>query len=91
MRSIAFAFALAAAVVSFKTAPAKADVVYPWCLQTDVGDGALNCGFDSYDQCKASMVGSGGFCVQNLHYRQEQQAQQPQYQAPAPTTSRSRH
>jgi hypothetical protein len=85
MRSIVFGFvglALLVTAFTFKTAPAKAEIFYPWCLKTDLGDGAENCSFDSFEQCRQSLVGSGGNCIQNIWYAQQQKQQQPQQPAP---------
>jgi len=98
MRSVAVGTSLlvatalsAAAFLAFKPAPAKAEILYPWCLKTDLGDGAENCSFDSFEQCRMSLIGSGGSCVQNIWYfyqQKEQQARQavspPPPPAPAP-------
>jgi len=90
MRSVAVGTSLlvatalsAAAFLAFKPAPAKAEILYPWCLKTDLGDGAENCSFDSFEQCRGSLIGSGGSCVQNLWYFQ-QQKEQAQRQAVSP-------
>jgi len=42
--------------------PAKAQN-YPWCAQR--GDGATNCGFVSYEQCRAA----GRWCDRNPMYQ----------------------
>ncbi len=42
---------------------------YPWCAQYDKGDGGLNCGFTSFQQCLDDVRGIGGFCEQNNTYR----------------------
>jgi hypothetical protein len=41
---------------------------YPWCAIYDVGDAAYNCGFVSYEQCRASVSGIGGTCMLNTTY-----------------------
>jgi hypothetical protein len=45
-----------AAVVSVSAAQARN---YRWCSMLDLGDEILNCGFDSLEQCKASLSGGG--------------------------------
>jgi hypothetical protein len=45
-----------AAVVSVSAAQARN---YRWCSMVDLGDEILNCGFDSLEQCKASLSGGG--------------------------------
>ena len=41
---------------------------YPWCAVYDVGDAAYNCGFVTYEQCRASVSGIGGTCMRNTTY-----------------------
>lgn len=41
---------------------------YPWCAIYDTGDAAYNCGFVSYEQCRASVSGIGGNCMLNTQY-----------------------
>ena len=41
---------------------------YPWCAIYDVGDAAYNCGFVTYEQCRASVSGIGGTCMRNTTY-----------------------
>jgi hypothetical protein len=42
---------------------------YPWCSMVDLGEEILNCGFDSLEQCKASLSGGGDTCIQNNTYK----------------------
>jgi hypothetical protein len=54
---------------------------YPWCATYDMGDAAVNCGFDTMEQCMATVRGIGGSCDRNV-----------QYQTPAPAPKyRARH
>jgi hypothetical protein len=55
-----------AAAVSVSAAEAQN---YPWCSMVDLGDEILNCGFDSLEQCKASLSGGGDHCVENNTYK----------------------
>jgi hypothetical protein len=57
----ALSLATVMATLSFGGGPAVAQN-YPWCAQR--GDGAINCGFVSYEQCGAS----SRFCVRNPMY-----------------------
>ncbi len=42
---------------------------YPWCALLSKGDGVdQNCGFQSFEQCMATVRGIGGFCMQNNTY-----------------------
>jgi len=36
----------------------------PWCANYS-GKGGSNCGFYSFEQCRAAVFGRGGFCTQN--------------------------
>ena len=42
---------------------------YPWCVVSSAYEGGQNCGFTTFDQCMATRLGIGGFCVQNTQYR----------------------
>jgi hypothetical protein len=42
---------------------------YPWCVVSSAYEGGQNCGFSTLDQCMATRLGIGGFCVQNTQYR----------------------
>jgi hypothetical protein len=41
---------------------------YPWCAVYDTGDAAYNCGFTTYEQCRATVSGIGGTCMVNTQY-----------------------
>ena len=57
-----------AALVLLSSAPASA-IEYPWCAEYSVRGGATNCGFSTFEQCRATVWGVGGYCRQNLFYR----------------------
>lgn len=63
------ALSLAAASASIGSTPARAEVIYPWCLTlvVDAFDAVKNCGFVSYEQCKMSMFGPD-VCSPNYAY-----------------------
>jgi len=42
---------------------------YPWCALYDTADEARNCGFVSYEQCKTTVSGIGGWCMLNNLYQ----------------------
>jgi hypothetical protein len=39
--------------------PAEAN----WCAEYDMGGGATNCGFKTYQQCMVAVSGVGGSCA----------------------------
>jgi hypothetical protein len=41
---------------------------YPWCAIYNTGDAAYNCGFVTYEQCRATVSGIGGSCMLNTTY-----------------------
>ena len=92
MRRIIIALALSALSFVGLTAgsePASADsITYPWCAQYRGGDrgGGRNCGFWTYEQCMASVLGNAGFCELNAMYRGPQPGMIP----PPPSASRGR-
>jgi len=53
----------------FAVGVASADP-YKWCAQYSGEDGgdATNCGFVTLQQCRATISGMGGFCMQNPFY-----------------------
>ena len=62
------ATAIAGAFVAGSPAHAQE---YPWCAQYGGGStgGGRNCGFVTYDQCRAALSGNGGYCERNLFFR----------------------
>jgi Protein of unknown function (DUF3551) len=59
------------AIAPLTVSPARADIEYPWCAQYGGGRnglGATNCGFVTLAQCRATVSGVGGFCLQNPMY-----------------------
>jgi hypothetical protein len=67
MRSTLALLALAAAGLLTSTAASNAEITYPWCAQY-MRDGR-NCGFSTYEQCRATVSGIGGYCEVNAMYR----------------------
>jgi hypothetical protein len=50
--------------------PAAA-IEYAWCAEYGGHDGgAENCGFETLEQCRATVSGIGGFCQRNLRYNE---------------------
>ncbi len=40
---------------------------YPWCAQY-ASPGSINCGFSTWEQCRAALSGNGGYCAENPMY-----------------------
>jgi len=66
MNRLLLAAGVLAAAVAAET-PARAQN-YPWCAQY-AGFGGQNCGFTTYAQCMAALLGNGGVCSQNTQYQ----------------------
>ncbi len=48
---------------------AQAGVEYPWCaVYSQATVGATNCGFSTLAQCRATISGVGGLCLENPAY-----------------------
>jgi hypothetical protein len=58
------------AVPTITGSVAEAAVYYPWCAQYGGkrSGGITNCGYVSWSQCRASVIGAGGFCEPNPEY-----------------------
>jgi uncharacterized protein DUF3551 len=65
MRTILTTFVLTVLVLAPRTG--QAEIIYPWCGQY-ARDGR-NCGFTTYEQCRAAISGNGGYCIENPMYR----------------------
>ena len=73
-------------VVSVVAASTPAQSVeYPWCVQYGGRTGGTNCGFVSWEQCRWTASGTGGFCSPNPFYAAQMQA------APRPKKRRAVH
>ena len=71
MRLIVTALALGGAALLVDSSASQAEITYPWCAQYGEQSGARNCGFSTYEQCRAAISGNGGYCEQNSMYRPE--------------------
>ena len=70
MRNLVWLVALSVLALLPGTRPAAAEVLYPWCAQYGGWDGGgRNCGFSTYEQCRATVSGVGGYCEVNPMYR----------------------
>jgi hypothetical protein len=61
-------FLLAAATVALvgDPRPSAARDWYPWCAQYADVRAITECAFTTFEQCRASVSGIGGSCVQNV-------------------------
>jgi Protein of unknown function (DUF3551) len=66
MRLLFFILGISVGIVG--TGDRAAAQNYPWCAQYS-GDGGMNCGFTTFQQCLADVSGIGGFCTQNSTYQ----------------------
>ena len=78
MRLFVFTLGVFAAIICIEK-PAEAQS-YPWCAYYNSDGGATNCGFATFEQCRATISGIGGLCGPN-----------PQYQGSPATRRPSRH
>ena len=65
MRTILTALVLT--ILILEPQPGQAEITYPWCGQ--YAREGRNCGFSTYDQCRAAISGNGGYCIENPMYR----------------------
>jgi Protein of unknown function (DUF3551) len=65
MRTILTALVLT--ILMLEPQPGRAEITHPWCGQY-ARDGR-NCGFSTYDQCRAAIGGNGGYCIENPMYQ----------------------
>jgi hypothetical protein len=70
MRLLLLMLGICIGIVVIIEKPAEAQS-YPWCAQYS-GDGGMNCGFTTFQQCLADVSGIGGFCTQNSTYQPPQ-------------------
>lgn len=67
MRSILVMTAALALLAGVR--PSDAEITYPWCAQYAADSAGENCGFTTLEQCRATLGGIGGYCIQNPMYR----------------------
>ena len=67
MRTIVVFAGLAGALAGMQ--PAKAEITYAWCAVYGERDASRNCGFATYEQCRAAVSGNGGFCEPNAMFQ----------------------
>jgi hypothetical protein len=65
MRSNVWASGIAVLLLLANVPASRAEIIYPWCAQYGTRGGARNCGFSTYEQCRAALSGNGGYCIEN--------------------------
>ncbi|MFL5101045.1 MAG: DUF3551 domain-containing protein [Xanthobacteraceae bacterium] len=69
MRNDLWTPAIAVLLMLTTAPPSVAEVIYPWCAQYGTRGGARNCGFTTWEQCRAAISGMGGYCIENPFYQ----------------------
>jgi hypothetical protein len=69
MRSNLAILAIAVLGLLLTVESSSAEVIYPWCAQYSTKGGARNCGFTTWEQCRATVSGIGGYCIENPFYQ----------------------
>jgi Protein of unknown function (DUF3551) len=65
MKRILFVLAGALVALVGDPRPGAAREWYPWCAQTADQRAIVDCSFTTFEQCRATLSGIGGSCVQN--------------------------
>jgi hypothetical protein len=71
LRLIAMLAVAGGAALVLQPAPARAEILYPWCASYTGGEngiGATVCSFVSRQQCMATVQGMGAMCQENPAY-----------------------
>ena len=62
-------FLIAAALLGeIQAAFAQSPTSYPWCAHVYSRGGPTSCYFKSYEQCRTTLMGVGGYCYQSPYY-----------------------
>jgi hypothetical protein len=64
MRKFIVPLAISVLTMLASVEPSSAEITYPWCAQYG-GRGGRNCGFSTFEQCRATVFGTGGYCEAN--------------------------
>jgi hypothetical protein len=59
---------IAAALLADQTASAQSPSSYPWCARYYKEGFPTSCYFTSYQQCKTTLSGIGGYCYESPYY-----------------------
>jgi hypothetical protein len=68
MRRSIFSVAILTALAAVGAlAAAQSPTSFPWCMKG--AGGGTSCYFHSYQDCRATLSGLGGWCIRNPYYR----------------------
>jgi hypothetical protein len=65
-RSVSFVAVLAILALIAVPAAAQSPASYPWCMKG--ARGGTSCYFRSYQECKSTLSGLGGWCMRSPYY-----------------------
>jgi hypothetical protein len=70
MRLLILSFLLIAAALlgEIQAAFAQSPTSYPWCAHVYSRGGPTSCYFKSYEQCRTTLMGVGGYCYASPYY-----------------------
>jgi hypothetical protein len=69
-------FLIAAALLGeMQAASAQSAYSYPWCAHVYSRGGPTSCYFKSYEQCRTTLMGVGGYCYKSPYYHPAAPAQ----------------
>jgi hypothetical protein len=80
-RAFTMRFLLAVPLLLLTAADPAAAQNYPWCAAGSFKDGARSCAYVSFEQCMATVRGSGSYCERNFAYQQDE-GRQPRRRTP---------
>jgi hypothetical protein len=67
MQTILFGLATLTVALMGDPRPSAARAWFPWCAQYADRSGVTSCAFSTFEQCRATVSGIGGSCVQNWY------------------------
>jgi hypothetical protein len=67
MRKMLFAVVATMVALVGNVSPSAARPWYPWCAQYADRTGITECAFATFEQCRATVSGIGGNCIQNWY------------------------
>jgi Protein of unknown function (DUF3551) len=65
MRIVGFTGLALVTALALAPRPSAAAYYYPWCAQYQDRSSVRSCAFATFEQCRATVSGVGGFCIEN--------------------------